>query len=77
MIRGDNFSIVDLKAYNTEGGEAQFIHINQVIDKMVGAKKATEDVIKKAEFNFLLDLKTLIANINTDAELNRVRDAMR
>ena len=77
MIRGDNFSTVDLKAYNTEGGEAQFIHINQVIDKMAGAKKATEDVIKKAEFNFLLDLKTLIANINTDAELNRVRDAMR
>ena len=77
IIRGDNFPIVDLKAYNTEGREAQFIQINQVVDKMTGDKKATEDAIKKAEFNFMLDLKTLIAKSNTDAELNRVRDAMR
>ena len=31
IIRGDNFPIVDLKAYNTEGREAQFIQINQVV----------------------------------------------
>ena len=77
ILRGDNFPIVDLKAYNTEGREAQFIQINQVIDKMTGDKKATRDAIKKAEFNFMLDLKTLIAKSNTDAELNRIRDAMR
>ena len=77
IIRGDNFPIVDLKAYNTEGREAQFIQINQVVEKMTGDKKATEDAIKKAEFNFMLDLKTLIAESNTDAELHRVRDAMR
>ena len=76
-IRRDNFPIVDLKAYNTEGREAQFIQVNQVIVKLTGDKKATEEVIKKAEFNFMLDLKTLIAKSNTDAELNRVRDAMR
>ena len=68
---------MDLKAYNTEGREAQLIQMNQVIDKLTGDKKATEEVIKKAEFNFMLDLKTLIAKPNTDAELNRVRDAMR
>ena len=77
IIRGHNFPIVDLKAFNTEGKEAQFIQINQVIDKMIGNKKATEKTIKKAEFNFMLDLKTLIAKSATDAELNRVRDAMR
>ena len=77
IIREDNFPIVDLKAYNTEGREAQFMQINQVIDKLTGDKKATEEVIKKAEFNFMLDLKILIAKYNTDAELNRVRDAMR
>ena len=75
IIRGDNFPIVDLEAYNTKGREAQFIHINQVIDKMMRDNKATEDVIKKAEFIFMLDLKTLSENSNTDAELNRVRDA--
>ena len=34
IIRGDNFPIVDLKAYNTEGKEAQFIQINQVIENL-------------------------------------------
>ena len=77
IVPGDNFPIVDLKAYNTEGREAQFIQINQVIEKLTENKKATEDVIKKAEFNLMLDLKTLIAKSNTDAELYWVRDAMR
>ena len=77
VIRGDNFPIVDLKAFNTKGKEAQFIQINQVIDKITGNKKLTEETIEKVEFNFMLDLKTLIAKSPTDAELNRVRDAMR
>ena len=69
ICRGDNFPIVDLKAFNTEGKgkEAQFIQI----------KKVTEETIKKAEFNFMLDLKTLIATSTTDAELNKVRSALR
>ena len=77
IIRGDNFPIVDLKAFNTEGKEAQFIEINQVIDKVTGNKKVTEETIKKAEINFMLDLKTLIAKSATNAELNRVSSAMR
>ena len=76
VVRGDNFPIVDLKSYNTDGKEIQFIQINQVIEKFTGEKN-TEATIKKAEFNFLLDLKTLIAKSSTDAELNRVRDAMK
>ena len=77
MIRGDNFPIVDLKSYKTDGKEIQFIQINQVIEKITGEKKSIEDTIKRAEFNLMLDLKTLIAKSSTDAELNRVRDAMR
>ena len=69
---------MDLKPYNTEGKESQFIQTNQVLEKMVGHIHATDDAtIKKAEFNFMLDLKTLIAKSATVAELNRVRDAMR
>ena len=45
--------------------------------KMAGDRMTTEDVIKMAEFNFMLGLKTLITKFATDAELNRVRDAMR
>ena len=77
VIRGDNLPIVGLKSYNTDGKEIQFIQINQVIEKITGEKKCIEDTIKRAEFNFMLDLKTLIAKSSTDAELNRVRDAMR
>ena len=77
IIGGDNFPIVDLRAFNTEGKEAQFIQINQVMDKSTGNKKTTEETIKKAQFNFMLDLKTLIAKSATDAELSRVRNAMR
>ena len=40
-------------------------------------QKPTNDTIKRAEFNFMLDLKTLIVKSATGAELNRVRDAMR
>ena len=77
IIRGDKFPIVDLKAFNTERKEAQFTQINQVMDKVTGNKKVTEETIKKAEFNFMLDLETLRAKSATDAELNRVRSAMR
>ena len=77
MIRGDIFPIVGLKLYNTDRKEIQLIQRNQVIEEITGEKKSTEDTIKRAEFNFMLDLKTLIAKSSTDAELNRVQDAMR
>ena len=70
MIRGENLPIVDLKTYNSDGKEAQFIQVNQVIDKITGDKKAIEETTKKAEVNFMLDLKTLIAKSATDEELN-------
>ena len=47
IIRGDNFPIVDLKAFNTEGKKAQFIQINQVIDKITGNKKITKKQSKR------------------------------
>ena len=59
VIRGDNFPIVDLKSFNTDGKAIQFIQINKVIKKVTGEKKSTEDTIKKAEFNLVLDLKIL------------------
>ena len=61
VIGNDNFPIVDLKTFNTEGKEVQFIQTNQIIEKVTGDKKITEDTIKKAAFNFMLNLKTLIA----------------
>ena len=40
-------------------------------------KKMTEENIKKAEFIFMLDLKTLISKTAIDPEMTRVRTSMR
>ena len=76
IIRGDNLPIVDLKNYNTEGKEAHYVQVNQIIGAVTEGKKATEETIKKAEMDFMLDLKRLIAKSATDAELNRIKLAL-
>ena len=78
IIRRDNLPIVDLKNYNTEGKEAHYVQINQIIGVVTEGKKATKETIKKAEMDFMLDLKNLIAKSTTDAltELNRVKLAL-
>ena len=76
-MRGDNLPIVDLSKYNTEGKEAKYIQINHIVGKLTANKKTTEDNIKKAEFEFMLDLKTLISKTAIDPELTQVRNSMR
>ena len=46
-------------------------------NNLTANKKATENNIKKAEFEFMLDLKTLISKTAIDPELTRVRTSMR
>ena len=77
ILRGDNLPIVDLSKFNTEGKEAHYIQINHIVGKLSGNKKITKDTIKKAEFEFMMDLKTLIARTVIDPELTRVRISMR
>ena len=72
ILRGDNLLIVDLSKYNTEGKEAKYI-----VGNLTTNKKTTEKNIKKAEFEFMLDLKTLISKTAVDPELTRVRSSMR
>ena len=76
-MRGDNQPIVDLSKYSTEGKEAKYIQINHIVGKLTTNKKATEDHIKRAEFEFMLDLKTLISKTAIDPELTRLRNSMR
>ena len=77
IMRGDNLPIVNLSKYNTEGKEAKYIQINHIVGNLTANKKITEDNIKKAEFEFMLDLKTLISKTAIDPELTRVRTSMR
>ena len=76
VIRGDNLPIVDLKNYNTEGKEAHYVQINQIIGAITEGKKLAEETIKKAEMDFMMDLKSLIAKSATDAKLNRIKLAL-
>ena len=76
VMRGDNLPIVDLSKNNTEGKEAKYIQINHIVGKLTTNKKSTEDHIKRAEFEFMLDLKTLTSETAIDPELTRVRNSM-
>ena len=77
IMRGDNLPIVNLSKYNTEGKEAKYIQINHIVGNLITNKKVTEDNMKKAEFEFMLDLKTIISKTATDPELTFVRSSMR
>ena len=73
IMRGDNLPIVDLSKYHTDGKEAHYIQINHIVGRTTENKNFIEENIKKAEFNFMLDLKTLISR----TEMTRVRASMR
>ena len=74
IMRGDNLPIVDLSKYHTEGKEAHYTQINYIVGRLTENKKMTEENIKKAEFNFMLDLKTLISKTAIDPEMTRGPD---
>ena len=76
IMRGDNLPIVDLSKYNTDGKEAKYIQTIHIDGKLTANKKVTEDHIKKAEFDFMMDSKTMIAKTAIDPELTRVRTSM-
>ena len=46
-------------------------------NNLTANKKSFEDNIEKAEFEFMLDLKTLISKTAIDSALTRVRTSMR
>ena len=77
IMRGDNLPIVDLSKYNTEGKQAHYIQINHIVGKLTTTKRSPKNLSKKAEFEFMMDLKTLIAKTAIDPELTRVRTSMR
>ena len=70
-MRGDNLPVVDLTKYNTNGKEAKYIQINHIVRNVTRNKKTTGDNTKKAEFEFMMDLKTLISKAAIDTELTR------
>ena len=45
------------------------MQINQIIGTVTEGKKSTEETIKKAEMDFMLDLKSLIAKLATEGRI--------
>ena len=76
VIGGDNLPIVDLNKYHTDGKEAHYTQINHIVGRIT-ENELTEENIKKAELNFMLDLKILISKTAIDREMTRVRASMR
>ena len=76
ILRGHYLPIVDLGKYNTDGKQAKYIQINHIVGNVTTNKMTTEEN-QKAEFEFMLDLKTLILTTAIDPELTRVRSSMR
>ena len=77
IMRGDNLPIVDLSKYHTEGKEAQYIQKNYIVGSLTENKKMTEENIKKAEVNFMLDLETHVSKTAIDPEIASIRASMR
>ena len=77
IMRGDNLPVVVLTKYNTDGKEAKYMQIKHIVGKLTTNKKATNDLITKAEFEFKMDLQTLISQTAIDLELTWVRNSMR
>ena len=57
--------------------KAQFIQVNQITGRIIENKEATEKTIEKAEFDFMIDLKSLIVKSEQDDEIHRVRASMK
>ena len=72
ILRGDNLSIVDWSKFKTQGKEANYIQINHIVGILSGNKEITEETIKRAEFEFMLELKSPISRTAIDPELTRV-----
>ena len=61
IMSGDNMLIVDSNKYNADIKEAKCLQINHIVGKLKVNKKATNEKSKKAEFEFIMELKTLIS----------------
>ena len=64
-----NVPIVDLKDYDIAEKTIQYIQINHMIDKAKTGSAEDEKNLKKAKFNFMIDLKTLIQKFSVDLNL--------
>ena len=67
---------MDWSNFNTEGEENHYFQNNYIVGKFSSHRKTSEETIKKAEFEIMLDLKSRIPRTAIDHELTIVRPSM-
>ena len=72
-----NFSIVDIKDYDITEKTTRFILVNHVFEKPRTKNGQSEERLKKPEFNFMIDLKTLIYKTSVDPKLLQLKICVR
>ena len=72
-----NFPIVDFKKFHIAEKTVHYIQINHVINKPKTKSAEAEENLKKAEFNFMIDLRTLINKISVEPKLIQLKISAR
>ena len=72
-----SFFIVDLKNYDTAEKAIHYIQVNQVIEEPRMKSTKADEKMMKAEFNFMIDLKTMIHKTSVDPETLQVKICVR
>ena len=73
-----SFPIVDLKDHEiAEKKTFHYIQVNYMIEKPKIVNAEAEENLRKSEFNFMVDLKTLIHKISVDPQLLRLKICLR
>ena len=72
-----SFFSVDLKDYDIAEKTVHYIQVNHKSEKPRISNADAEEQLKKAEFNFMVDLQTLIRTISVDWKLLQLRNFLR
>ena len=75
--QADSFLIVDLKENDIAEETMQYTQVNHMIEKLQTVNAQAEEHPKKAEFNFMVDLKTLIEKTLVDQKLLQMKICLR
>ena len=68
---------MDLKNYDIAEKTIHYIQVNQVIEEPRMKSTKTDEKLMKAEFNSMIDLKTLIHKTSVDPETPQVKICVR
>ena len=64
-----SWSVVGLKRHDIAEKTIHYIHLNHMTEKPKIVNAETEEYLKKADFNFMVDIKTLMNKTSVDPKM--------